>query len=278
MAHVWIRKADGTEEAFDLEKLERSLARSGATPEAVRKVAQEVTKELRHGMSTTEIYRRAFGELKRVERSAASRYSLRRAILEFGPTGFPFEDFVAQVFAARGYKTQTDIYVPGKCVEHEVDMIAQKEQECIGAEIKFHNRMGEKTDVKVALYVYARFLDIEAAVKENNSSVYPINTWWLITNTKFTSHAIQYGKCVGIHLLGWTYPPEHNLQTLIEESQIHPLTCLTTLSRQEKQHLLNNGVVLCKALPERTEDLRKAGVPEKKIPKILEESQILCGG
>jgi hypothetical protein len=273
--NLLVTKADGTQEPLQVEKLRDSLGRSGASAKSIDQIVATLAPELHHGITTEEIYRRALAMLKKQEHFAASRYSLRRALFGFGPTGFPFEDFVSEMFKARGYKTAARVILKGKCVEHEVDVLATGNGKCIAAELKFHNDMGYKSDVKIALYVHARFVDIMEAAR-NEQTTCPITESWLITNTKFTTQAIQYGTCAGLTMVGWSYPDKGNLQDLIEESGIHPLTCLTTLSKSEKMQLLANDVVLCKTLPENPDVLRHIGVPEPKIVKIIEESQYLC--
>ncbi|HLR91356.1 MAG TPA: hypothetical protein VK040_10390 [Balneolaceae bacterium] len=68
------------------------------------------------------------------------------------------------------------------------------------------------------------------------------------TNTRFTSDAIQYGKCVGLLLTSWDYPRGNGLKDRIDKSGLHPLTALTTLTKAEKTKLLDEGIVLCKEL------------------------------
>jgi len=272
---VEIVKADGSKEAFDESKLLRSLTRSGASGELAGVVVKDVKKRLVEGMSTGELYRDAFEVLRKTERPAAARYSLRRAILALGPTGFPFEDFIAEIFKVRGYSTETDRRVRGFCVEHEVDLIARKEGKCIGAEVKFHNQIGIKSDIKVALYVHARFEDIIDKVKKSGGTC-ELDEGWLITNTKFTSDAITFGECSRLTMIGWTYPKEGNLQDLIEETKVHPLTVLTTLSKREKDDLLRNRVVLCKTLQDNQSVMHKVGIKEHKIDEVLKESNVLC--
>lgn len=270
-----VTKADGSTEPFVVDKLRSSLQRSGASSEMISTIIEELDPVFQNGITTEEIYRRAFQLLKKEERVTASRYSLRRALFGFGPTGFPFEDFVAAIFKAKGYETKTRVMLKGRCVEHEVDVLAQKDGKTIGAELKFHNDSAVKSDVKIALYVHARFEDIRLGSKEEHTQA-PVTEPWLITNTKFTGQAIQFGKCAGLTMIGWSYPEKGNLQDLIEESGIHPLTCLTTLSKSEKVQLLSQDVVLCKALPDNPDLLRKIGMPEAKIKKVLEESTLLC--
>lgn len=267
-------KSDGTSEPYDVDKLEQSLRKAGASRKDVREVADYIEMELTEGMTTSEIYKKAFKILKKKETGVASRYSLRRAVLSLGPTGFPFEDFIAELFRIDGYATETRAIVKGKCVEHEIDMIATKGGKCLGAEIKFHNKPGVKTDLKVVLYVKARFDDLIS--KKAEKSFCKITKGLLITNTKFTINAVEYGVCAGMTMIGWNHPKTDNLQDLIEEAGIHPITCLTTLSGAEKRQLMERGIMLCRVLIEKSDVLGLIGLSEEKIKKVLEEVSVLC--
>lgn len=272
---VTIVKADGSTEPFRIKKLEGSLRRSGASKNDISEVVTHISDELEEGMTTNEIYRHAFDVLKEIERPAAARYSLRRALFDLGPSGFPFEDFVAEAFREQGYRTRTGVMLSGKCGRHEMDVLAERAGERVGCELKFHNKVGIKTDMQVALYVHARFEDIDARARASKGGV-PFSGKWLVTNTKFTRSAIHYAACAGMHAVGWNYPRKDNLQDLIERTGLHPMTCLTSLSNTDKRRLLDDKVVLCRTLRDDPEVLRRIGVKDKKIREVIEESRVLC--
>jgi hypothetical protein len=269
-------KGDGSTEEFDSAKLERSLRHAGADENTARDIASHLVAEIDDGMSTDLIYRHAFKLLRRDERVVAARYSMRRAILDLGPTGFPFEEFFGEVMRAKGYKTKTEVIVKGRCVEHEVDVVLEKDGKTIGAELKFHNTPGYKTDLKTALYVRARYWDIEWGAQDRKEKA-GIDEGWLVTNTKFTSVAIEYAECAGIRLLGWNYPRGHGLADLIRETGVYPVTVLTGLSNAEKKRLMQEGVTLCTMVSEKPEALARAGISPKKIENIIAESKAVCG-
>lgn len=269
-----IVKGDGTRELFNIHKLADSLARSGAPADLSNKVSETIGGMVTEGMSTSDIYREAYKLLHKEERVTAARYSMRRAILELGPTGFPFEDYVSELMRARGYKVRTRVIVPGKCADHEVDVVMEKDNRVIGAELKFHNQPGYKTDVKIALYVRARFTDIDVLGEDSKNSMH-IHEGWLITNTKFTDNAISYSKCAGIHLLGWDYPEKGNLDDIIKETKLYPVTVLTSLNNTEKARLLAANMPLCNTVQD-TDALKRAGIPDKKIASVIAESAKLC--
>lgn len=270
-----IVKGDGTTEAFQPHKLVGSMLRAGVDKNIAEQVARDVTKKIKDGMSTTEIYKKAFKLLRDEERVVAARYSMRRAILDLGPTGFPFEDYMSVLMRAKGYETETRVILKGKCAEHEVDVLLRKDGKTFGAELKFHNTPGFKTDLKTALYVRARFTDIEL----NSHAGGPhrtIDGGWLVTNTKFTQNAIDYSECAGIKLLGWSYPETGNLSQFIHETGVYPITVLTTLSKKEKAQLLSAGVALCHSLTENADVLNRIGISGKKQASIIKESLQLC--
>src|SRR3989344_7044878 len=271
---ITITKEDGTKEPFDPEKLHFTLGKAG-TPKDVRdRIIAHIERELIDGMSTRKIYRHAFNLLRKEARPAAARYSMRRAVLAFGPTGFPFETFVGEIFKVKGYRVHTDQILKGSCVEHEVDMIAERPGECIAAELKFHNSLAIKTDVQVALYVEARFEDLKAgSVKEQQ---FCVSRGMLVTNTKFTHQAIAYGECKKLSLIGWNYPQEGRLNDLIAETRMHPITSLTTLSNSDKARLLAERVVLCQTLLERHDLLSSLGFSSAKADAVIAEAGTLC--
>ena len=213
-----VTKLDGTTEEFDENKLKSSLFHAGATESVADDIVRHIERDLTPGVTTSHIYKHAKQLLrKRTAHPVAARYSLRRAILELGPSGYPFERILGEVFRLQGYQVEVGQMLRGKCVEHEVDVVARGNGKLILGEAKFHNNQGFKTDVKVALYIHARFLDLHSA--DFGGMCPPGGTCesWLMTNTKFTDAAIRYGECVGITMIGWGYPKKGNVQDLIEQ-------------------------------------------------------------
>jgi hypothetical protein len=163
----------------------------------------------------------------------------------------------------------------GRCISHELDVIAHKGNEHIMVECKFHNAPGTKSDAKVALYIQARFEDIEKRWKAQPEHGTKLHGVWLVTNTKLTSDATDYAKCVGMHALGWDYPADESLQKLVERHGLHPVTCLTLLSRSQKQELLRQGFVLCKDILQRQNVLQKIGLDQARAGRVVEEIRLL---
>lgn len=270
-----IVKADGTVEAFDGLKLEASLRRAGATDGTAERIRHTIEASMGPMAESADVYRRAFQMLRQDARPAAARYSLRRALFDLGPSGHPFEDFVAELFKKEGWTVEGRRMIPGKCVTHEVDVYASRGNEHLAAELKYHNSPGYKTDVKVALYVKARFDDIWQC-KEEDKKVCPVDVGFLITNTKFTTQAIDYANCSGMGLLGWSYPHEGNLYDRIIANALFPVTALTTLKKSEKKLLIDRGIVTCDQVREHRDVLRLVGLTPERIGTVVAEVNTLC--
>jgi hypothetical protein len=271
-----ITKADGGTEEFKPQKLISSLKKAGARPEEIMRILQEVELSLKEGMQTQMIYQKAFQLLRESAEPAAAKYSLRRAVFSLGPTGFPFEDFLGKIFEAEGYTTKRRLTLRGKCAIHEVDLAAYSPAETFIAEAKFHARPGVKSDLQVAMYSYARYLDLQSTRigKKDQSGIISL---YLITNTKFTEAAVKYAKCSGIKLLSWDYPKKDSLHDKIERLGTYPITVLTHLSSGQKQYLLQHGIILCSDISKNPSILHELGLPKQKFNAVLHEASSLCG-
>lgn len=272
---IEVIKHSGERAIFSIEKLKNSLRKSGAEEALVNEIANNVRDELYQGISTKEIYNRAFALLKKKKKGYASKYKLKKAIYELGPTGFPFEKFVGAILYYSGYDVKTGQFLNGKCVTHEVDVVAYKNGQYIVAECKFHSDEGRNCNVKVPLYIHSRYRDILNNYGDGNKGKKP-NEGWVVTNTRFTEDALTYGKCVGLYLLSWDFPKDNGIKDRIDRLGLYPVTVSTLLSQREKQFLLSRDVVLCKQLIDDQFYLDHLGVSEKRKSRILEEINILC--
>lgn len=268
-------KASGEKVFFEPGKIIRSLERAGASREVIQEVLFETKKQLFDKIPTKEIYRVVFKNLKKLNRCTACKYHLKNAIMELGPAGFPFEKFIATLFEAEGYHTITDQTVKGRCVKHEVDIIADKDNKYLMIECKFHSDAGNICHVKNALYVYARFLDLEKIFLDKHAHAQKFDQGWLVTNTRFSTDAEKYGKCVGIGLLSWNYPKGDGLREIIDRKGLYPVTCLTSLSKNEKQTLLNNKIILCQTIYESPSALNSIKLSRIRKKKVLQEAEII---
>jgi len=272
-----IVKYSGDVVAFDVDKLINSLRRSQASEELIQQIVGQVEDQLYEGITTKKIYQMAFKMLKGKSRVSASKYKLKKALMELGPSGFPFEKLVGKLLAHEGFSTQVGVIVQGNCVQHEVDVIAQKDNTHYMIECKYHSDQGRFCNIKIPLYIHSRFLDVEKQWERQKGHEAKLHKGGVYTNTRFTSDAVKYGKCVGLLLTSWDYPIGDGLKDRIDKSGLHPLTALTTLTKAEKTKLLDKGIVLCKELHETPKILEQVGVPKSRHKKVLEDSRELCG-
>jgi len=272
---IKITKADGSIETFKVEKLRRSLRQAGASPREITDIVSKLDAILYDKMYTQEIYREAFALLRKSEPPAAARYSLRRALFGLGPTGFPFEVFLSRLFEADGYNCKTGTILAGRCAEHEIDIAAYKSNHSFVGEAKFHARPGIKSDLQVAMYSYARLLDLQEQ-KICQEDICGIKEFWLITNTKFTSTARKYGQCVGLKMLSWDYPKNNNLHDRITRSQVYPITVAQSLSAAQIETLIARGVILCRDLLEKPHLMRHLHISARKQEQVLQELRDVC--
>ncbi|MBY0353246.1 restriction endonuclease [Candidatus Babeliales bacterium] len=264
---VYITKASGEREPFSQEKYCQSLQRAGADPELIQKVCADVKPLMHEGMTTHELYQLTHQLLgKKQQRAVAGRYHFRQAIMALGPSGFPFEHYVAELLKRQGYQVVVGQVVMGKCVSHEVDIIAIKDHDRFIMECKFHHAVGARCSIQTALYVKARYEDILARNHNNDFS-----GTWLVTNAKISTVAIQYGLCVGMKLLAWDYPQNNGLERIVDQLGLHPITCLSSLPKSAIEELLREGIVLCLDVHNHKDLLRRLHLSDERVSDILRE-------
>lgn len=266
MLHVI--KATGQSEPYSEEKLITSIRRAGIPMELQDQVLSHVKDKLYDDIPTSVIYHHVKEYLRHSPKPYTSaKYSLKQAIMDLGPTGYPFEDYIAHIMQSEGFSTSVRNIVRGSCITHEIDVIATKDQEKIMVEAKFHNFPGTKTNVHVAMYTKARFED----TKQKNGFTKP----WLVTNTKITADAIAFGACSDMHILSWEYPSEKSFRQIVEKARLIPITALTTLNHTQKTRLLELGVVLVKDIVDNQKLLEELHMPQHRVADIVGEAKQL---
>ncbi len=270
-----IIKADGKIEPYDNEKISSSFIKAGASPEIATAAAKTINKKVKDRMSTDEIYRRALSHLRVLEPGVALKYSLKRAIMDMGPEGFVFEKYIAKILREYGFTTEVGQILNGYCVNHEVDVVAKKENQVCMIECKYHNSAGIKSDIKTALYIHSRFLDIEKAYREkDNNTRFEA---WLVTNTRCTSDAIKYAGCANLKILAWHYPKVKNLEYFIETKKLYPISILSTITGKQRDALFDSDIILVKELGSYKVDslAELISVNQSRASKILNEVSII---
>lgn len=273
---IHIIKASGERDLFSMEKVANSLRRAGTDEELIPAILAKVEEELHEGITTKEVYQLAFTLLKNKNRLFASRYKLKKAIFELGPTGFPFEKFIAAIYRQSGFKVKIGELFRGKCVTHEVDVVASGKQETLLMECKFHGDAGRNCDVKVPLYINSRFLDIAAITRDLEKAKQLSFSGWVVTNTRFTKDAAAYAKCMGLKMLSWDHPPGEGIKDKVDRLGLFPITVSTLLTVREKQFLLSRDIVLCRELINDKFYLDQLEISTPRKQRILKEMELLC--
>ena len=166
---------------FNPTELKQSLLKSGASQVVVETILQTINKEIYEGISTKQIYKMAFGLLKKASNSNAARYNLKEAIRLLGPAGFFFEKYIARLFASEHYETKTNLTLQGKCVSHEIDVLIKKDQIISMVECKFH--IGKDANSEIIIFAFCRSLNF-------SSEITPVRCSFTIANVSSTSSAV----------------------------------------------------------------------------------------
>ncbi|SMO64155.1 restriction endonuclease [Gracilimonas mengyeensis] len=266
-------KANGEREIFQVQKLRSSLSNAGAGGPVIKSVIHTLEEEglFRDGITTQKIYREAYRLLKKRSHPVARRYRLKEALFEMGPSGYPFEVLVSELFKKLGYQTKVGKVVQGKCVSHEIDVIATDDRQVLMVECKFHNRKDHNSSIQTPLYIQSRFLDVRDTWESEPEYQDKEAVGYIVTNTRFTGDALDYAKCMGLQLLSWDYPQKEGLKDLIERSNIHPITILNSLTKKEKQALLKADIVHCGQLLNNQKVLEELHFNHSKKRNILSE-------
>lgn len=264
-----IRKSDGTLQSFAGEKLERALTRAQVNPRVITDILTTLPRLIRPGTSTQHIHARVLHMLESADPVGAARYNLKHAMFLLGPSGFPFEHYVARLLQAYGWKAEVSKMVPGACVQHEIDVYAERDGAIRAIEAKYRNRPSGRVDIKTALYVHARHQDLLA--------YNPAVEGALFTNTQFTDSARAYGECVNMKMKGWNYPQDEGIAKYIEQKQLYPLTVFSRIPTHVVARLARDGIVLVSELCKLSEaQLRQYDLDVRLLPDLQQHATALC--
>ena len=238
-----VLKNDGTKELYNEEKIRVSATRVGVSEGLQDEMLMSIRDRLYDGIKTVEIFQMIKEFLQNSDSPYLSmKYNLKGALAELGPSGYPFEKYVSLLLNEVGYQTTLNQTIAGSCVTHEVDVVASKDNITYFIEAKFHKNPSQRTDVRVTLYIKARYDDIASNWKGGKTRP------WIVTNTRFSTDAIKYSECQNTRITSWGYPKGEGIMDLIEHTGLHPVTIVDGLSSGDKMRLLNSGVVTCRQL------------------------------
>lgn len=272
---VIVKKKSGDPEPFSKQKLKESLKKCGATIQETQTIVKSIYPMVYDGISSDLIFGKAFFLLRKLNEVSASKYSLKRAIFEMGPSGYPFEKLIGALLRQKGYTTKVSEILQGINVNHEIDVLAEKDGNTYIIECKFHSKPKIVCDVKIPLYINSRFLDVQKKWNSSGKTTH-LKQGWLVTNTRFTEDAINYAKSVDLSLFSWNYPKDNGISKNIDEFGLYPITVLTSLSKQEKTLFIEKDIILVKELLNEPHIFKNFNISSRRTVKILDEIKKLC--
>lgn len=268
---VTVVKEDGTKEPFSPEKVRAALTRSGLSKKKADILLKKLERKLYDGIRTRRIYKILYVLIDKTKPEVSHRYNLKNALLRIGPAGYEFEDFISQLLIKQGYRTEVRQILEGKCISHEIDVVASRGKKTYMVECKFRNEAGTRCRTKSVLYSYSRFLDLVAGSKMGKCIRF--TDPWIVSNTKFSRNSKKYARCMGMRLLGWHYPVDNSLEFMIEKTKCYPVTVIKMPANVTRK-LLSRKIVTVFDIPESPEKLSEiTGISTKKAEEIVQRAE-----
>ncbi|MFC7523618.1 restriction endonuclease [Parapedobacter sp. GCM10030251] len=267
-----VKKYSGELVEFDVNRLKGSLSKSGASQDVVDEVWDTMRPMVYDGINTRDLYKLAFRLLKREADSFAARYSLKRALRDLGPAGYFFEQWVAKLFGHANYQTLTGQLLVGNAVTHEIDVVAQKDNEMLLVECKFRNTEDAKITVTTPMYFLSRVKDFQGRKFSFFGEPMEFTAGWLVTNAYMTTDSLHFAQYYGINLLSWDHPADSSIKRRVDNAGLYPITCLTTVTKSEKDTLLKQGCILVKDIVDDQTQLDILHCAPRKKRRILQEA------
>ncbi len=265
---MYILKANGTSEKFQSDKVHKAIIKAGGSKSLANETIRKLKKQIHNNITSEKVLSIILSNL-RTHPEVAAKYDLKRAIMSMGPSGFPFEKYVAKILAEYGYITKINQNLQGKKVNQEIDVIAKNKYKYM-IECKYHNHVGNYAGLKEAMYTYARFLDVKK---------HGFTCPWLITNTHISNDGIAYANGVKLKITSWKYPVRESLKELIEKKKLYPITIIRSINKETKEKLYAARLMLAKDLLKFSiKKLKeKTNISEATLKKIIEEAKLICG-
>lgn len=251
----------------------RTCLRMGASDQVAYEVAEKVERRLYDGISTQTILEMIFRFMHKYKPAVGLLFDLKKGLSLMNPKP-EFEMFVQVLLAHSGFDVLPNQILRGKCVEHEVDAIAKKDDVTYFVEAKHHLSYHALTGLDESRIARAVLEDVIEGFMEDKNDL-KIDRAMIVTNTRYSEQAVQYGKCRNILQIGWSSPANLGLQNMIQEKKLYPLSCLRGLRNDVRTKLVDSGVVLIKQLLVEDPSVlaKNIGLPQEIVKKTLEKAQ-----
>ena len=245
----------------------------GATHKIASEIVDKIEARLYEGISTKKILQMIFRFMSKHKPGVKHFLDLRKGLSLMGSKP-EFEMFVQIILANNGFEVSPNQLLKGKCVEHEVDAIAKKDGKTYFVEAKHHFSYHAPTGLDESRIARAVLEDVTEGFALGKTEI-RIDGAMIVTNTKFSKHAKRYGECRNMLQIGWSSPENHGLQTMIDKKKLYPLSCLKGFRVENRNRLVNSGIVLMKQLLEEnpSELAKKAMLQEAFIRSIVAKAK-----
>lgn len=270
---IYVTKADGSKQLFDREKIVQTCQRIGANREVAIQIAQEVEKNLYPDITTQQILQIIFTIMSKHKPAVQHLFDLKQGIslMESKPE---FEVFVRVLLAYSGFQVKPNTLLRGLCGEHEVDALVTKDSLTYLVEAKHHSYYHAFTGLDESRIARAIMEDVTDGYASGATEI-KIDRAMIVTNTRYSEHAVNYGRCRGILQVGWASPEGFGLRDIVEKHKLYPLSCLRGVTTETRLRLVEAGIVLIKQLLEQDSHYleRKIGLPHKTVLSIMEKAR-----
>ena len=276
MEKIYVVNFKGEKELFSYNKVFRSARRSGASISLAREIASKIQQSVYPGIKTDKIFKQVRNYLRKGDLRSGLRFNLKEAMRKLGPSGFPFEKYIGDIFTELGFKVLLNQIIYSRCARYEIDFVAQKDKLVYLGECKFRIYPGEKIDLNIALSNYARFLDIKESGYFKRFSGCKSKSI-LVTNAKFTKQTVSYSKDKGVDLLGWRFPRGRGLEQIIEEKKFYPITILPSFNNSLMPFFALSKKMLAKDVLNINAEkfYQKTKIKRSRIESLIKEARIL---
>ncbi len=270
---VLVNKADGSKQLFDEKKIVQTCLRMGANREEAIQVARQIERSVYEGITTRKILQMIFSLMRKHKPAVKHLFDLKHGISLMASKP-EFEAFVRVLLVHSGFKVEPNMILRGLCGEHEADAIATKDGLTYFVEVKHHGSYHALTGLDESRIARAILEDVTEGYSHGLTRI-KIDRAMIVTNTRYSEHAINYGRCRDILQVGWASPEVFGLREMVEKHRLYPLSCLRGISAEVRLRLVEAGIVVIKQLLE--QDLRyierKTGLPRETVLSTMEKAK-----
>ena len=116
--------------------------------------------------------------------------------------------------------------------------------------------------------------DVQEGYKEGRNS-FTIDKAMIVTNTNLSAHAKRYASCWDIKHIGWDFPEEENIASMVSNRSLCPITILKGVNACTQKGLLDAKIVTVGQLlgESPSEIAKRSGIPENEISQLRDRAK-----